>query len=330
MGKNDNQQMIMLPEPLFIQVANEDSPGSIEHFITIVQNNNHHLMDEWEKTFPIEQIDGPDGSFWRDTSTHRLVIPPDQGLKREIMHTWHDSPLNGHPERDETIRRVNKEYFWPGARVWITEYVKGCASCQQNKNLTHRIKTPLFHIPSVIDAKPFLHVDMDLITSLPKSDGYDAILTIVDHGCSRGVIFLPCSTTITGARIAKLYLKNVFRWFGLPRKIISDRDPRFTSHFGKSITKALGITQNLSTAFHPQTDGLSEWKNQWIEQYLCLICANQDEWAKWLPIATAVHNNTRNSTTGFTLNMLLLGWEPPLFPNQTLTTSNQKAEDYVA
>jgi Integrase zinc binding domain/RNase H-like domain found in reverse transcriptase len=329
-GKNNNQQMVMLPEPLFIRVADEDSPGSIEHFITIVQNNNPSLMKEWENTFPIERIDSPDTPFWRDISTHRLVIPLDQGLKCEIMHTWHDSPLIGHPRRDETIRRVNKEYFWPGAKSWITEYVKGCATCQQNKNLTHRIKTPLFCIPSVIDAKPFSHIAMDLITGLPKSDGHDAILTIVDHRCSQGAIFLPCSTTITGAGIAKLYLENVFRWFRLPQKIISDRDPRFTSHFGKSITKALGITQNLSTAFHPQTDGLSKWKNQWIEQYLHLICTNQDEWAKWLPMATAVHNNTRNSTTGFAPNVLLLGWEPPLAPDQTLTTSNQKAEYYVA
>jgi Chromo (CHRromatin Organisation MOdifier) domain/Integrase zinc binding domain len=225
---------------------------------------------------------------------------------------------------------VNKEYFWPGARAWITEYVKGCATCQQNKNLTHRIKIPLFRIPSAIDTKPFSHVAMDLITGLPKSDGHNAILTIVDHGCSRGAIFLPCSTTITGAGIAKLYLENMFRWFRLPQKIISNQDPRFTSHFGKNIMKALGITRNLSTAFHPQTDGLSERKNQWIEQYLRLICTNQDNWAKWLPMAMAVHNNTRNSTTGFAPNMLLLGWEPPLAPNKTLPTSNQKAEDYVA
>jgi Integrase zinc binding domain/Chromo (CHRromatin Organisation MOdifier) domain len=332
MGKNDNQQMIMLPEPLFIHVVDEDSPGSVEHFITVVQNNNCTLMKEWESTFPIERVDSPNPntSLWRDISEHRLVIPPDQGLKREIMHTWHNGPLNGHPGRDETIRCVNKEYFWPGTRVWITEYVKGCATCQQNKNLTHRIKTPLFRIPSTIDAKPFSHIAMDLITGLPKSDGHDAILTIVDHGCSRGAIFLPCSTTITGAGIAKLYLENVFRWFRLPKKIISDRDPRFTSHFGKAITKALGITQNLLMAFHPQTDGLLERKNQWVEQYLCLICTSQDDWAKWLPVATAVHNNTRNSTTGFTPNMLLLGWDPPLTPDQILSTSNQKAEDYIA
>jgi Chromo (CHRromatin Organisation MOdifier) domain len=83
-------------------------------------------------------------------------------------------------------------------------------------------------------------------------------------------------------------------------------------------------------AFHPQTDGLSEWKNQWIEQYLRLICTNQDDWNRWLPMATAVHNNARNATTRFSPNALLLGWEPPLSPDQITPTSNQKAEDYVA
>jgi hypothetical protein len=65
-------------------------------------------------------------------------------------------------------------------------------------------------------------------------------------------------------------------------------------------------------AFHPQTDGLSERANQWVEQYLCLITANQTEWSKWLPMATAVHNNSKNSTTGFAPNELLIGWEPPI------------------
>jgi RNase H-like domain found in reverse transcriptase/Integrase zinc binding domain/Chromo (CHRromatin Organisation MOdifier) domain len=329
-GKDDNQRMTMLPEPIFIRVFDADSDGSLEHTITLIQNAHHALMKEWEGTFPIERVDNPRFPFWRDIKGQRLVIPPDQGLKRELMHSWHDGPFSGHPRRDETIRKINREYFWPGARAWITEYVKGCAICQQNKNLTHRVKTPPFHIPSAINAKPFSHIAMDLITGLPKSDGYDAILTIVDHGCSRGAIFLPCSTTITGAGIAKLYLENVFRWFGLPRKIISDRDPRFTSHFGKAITQALGITQNLSMAFHPQTDGLSERKNQWVEQYLRLICTNQDDWARWLPMGMAVHNNARNATTGFSPNTLLLGWEPPLSPDQIMATLNQKTEDYVA
>jgi hypothetical protein len=328
-GKDNNQQMTIIPEVAFIRLAGPDSNGSIEHMITIIQNHNCNLMIKWEKTYPIEHIDNLDEPFWRDIKSWCLVIPPDQGLRCELMNIWHKGSINGHPGRDETIRRINQEYFWPGTKGWITEYIKGCATCQQNKNLTHRIKPPIFHIPSTISAKPFSHIAMDLITSLPKSEGNDAILTIVDHGCSRAAIFLPCSTTITGAGIAQLYLEHVFWWFGLPQKIISDRDPRFTSHFTKELTKGLGIDQNLSMVFHPQTDGLSEQTNQWVEQYLCLITINQAEWSKWLAMATAVHNNSRNSTTGFAPNELLIGWEPPLMVQQWSESKNLTVEEYL-
>jgi RNase H-like domain found in reverse transcriptase/Integrase zinc binding domain len=324
-GKDNNQQMTMIPEAAFIRLVGPDSNGSIKHTITIIQNHNCTLMEEWTGIYPIKCINNLDEPFWRDIKGRWLVIPPDQGLKHELMNIWHKGSINGHPGQDETIRRINKEYFWPGVKTWITEYIKGCTTCQQNKNLTHRIKTPIFRIPSTISAKPFSHITMDLITELPKSKGHDAILTIVDHGCSHMAIFLPCSMTITGAGIAQLYLEHLFQWFGLPQKIISNRDPHFTSHFAQELTRGLGINQNLSTAFHPQTDSLSEQMNQWIEQYLHLISTNQNEWSRWLPMATVVHNNSRNSTTGFTPNKLLIGLEPPLLTEQRLELKNQTA-----
>jgi hypothetical protein len=97
-----------------------------------------------------------------------------------------------------------------------------------------------------------------LITGLPPVKGKDAILTIVDQGCSHVAIFLPCSTTITGPGIMQLYHDHVFRWFRLPTKVISNQDPQFTSHFSKALITQLGVEQNISTAFHPQTDRLSE------------------------------------------------------------------------
>jgi len=122
----------------------------------------------------------------------------------------------------------------------------------------HWKKTPLYGITVPENALPFQQIAMDLIMGLPLRNGKDAILTIVDHRCSQATIFLPCSTNITGPGIVQLYLENVYRWFGLPKKMISDCNPRFTSHFGKALLSKLGITQNLSTAFHPQTDGLLE------------------------------------------------------------------------
>jgi hypothetical protein len=168
---------------------------------------------------------------------------------------------------------------------------------------------------------------MDLITGLPKHKGKDAILTIMDHSCSRAAVFLPCTTTITGLGIVQLYMDHIYRWFGLPTKVISDCDPRFTSHFGKSLVQQLKIDQNLSSAFHPQTDGISKRKNQWVEQYLRLVTSTSPEdWTHWLAIATAVHNNRRNEITGLSPNQILLGYKVTLQPGEDAPSNNEVVE----
>jgi hypothetical protein len=231
----------------------------------------------------------PPSKFIRTLSIEQ---PPTEAWKRSLMSLIHDLPTAGHPGRDETIRKAQSYTPWEEMNQWIADYVKGCAICQQNKILTHKKQIPLYCITTNENALPFQQVAMDLITGLPIQNGKDTILTIVDHGCSRAALFLPCITTITGPAIAQLYLDNVYRWFGLPTKVISDRDPHFTSHFGRALTQKLGIHQNLSSVFHPQTDGISERKNQWVKQYLRLITSSSPEdWTHWLAIATAVHNN---------------------------------------
>jgi len=180
-----------------------------------------------------------------------ITSAPSKAAKRQLMTLIHDHPMAGHPGRDETIRKANRTHNWVGMHQWISDYVKGCGNCQQNKIVTHQKKTPLYQITMNENALPFQQIAMDLITGLPMQHRYNAILTIVDHGCLRATIFLPCTDTITGPGIAQLYLDHVYRWFGLPSCMISDRDPRFTSHFGKALTTKLGISRNLSTAFHP-------------------------------------------------------------------------------
>jgi len=112
--------------------------------------------------------------------------------------------------------------------------------------------------------------------------------------------------------------------------MISDRHPRFTSHFGKALLSKLGINQNLSTAFHPQTNGLSEQKNQWIEQYLRLVTSsNPEHWTQWLDIASVVHNNWKNTTTGLSPNQILIGYKTTLIPSEMPPSNNQMVEDWI-
>ena len=143
----------------------------------------------------------------------RTVVPPKQPTNeflQSIMAYTHDHVTAGHPGRDETIRKTKQIYQWPAMNSWIADYIKGCATCQQNKIITHRKKIPLYGITVPPDIRPFQQIAMDLITGLPLRNGKDAILTIVDHGCSRAAVFLPCSTNITGPGIAQLYLEHVY------------------------------------------------------------------------------------------------------------------------
>ncbi len=100
------------------------------------------------------------------------------------MDIHHNHPTAGHPGQDETIKVLRQHYFWPGLVKWVEEYVRGCATCQESKIHTHQAKAPLFKIPVPPEAKPFEQVTMDLITGLPQIGKHNAILTIVDHGCS--------------------------------------------------------------------------------------------------------------------------------------------------
>ena len=329
-GEEENQNVTLIPPESFIRVARDDSPTRtrLEESIARAQQEHLALMKEWQALGRVNQVHSPlfhQPRFTTDGAA--IAIPPVDSLKREILRQNHDAPTAGHPGRDQTFWNLEGQYWWPGMRRWAAQYVKGCATCQQSKPINHPRKTPLYRIPVPLDALPFQVIAMDLITQLPNSTGYDTILTIVDHGCSRAAIFLPCKTSVLGEGIAALYLKNVYPWFGIPTKVITDRDPRFMSHFAKALCTQLGVQQNISTTYHPQTDGLSERKNQWVEQFLRLLTMNdQGQWSQWLPIATAVHNRAVNSSTGSSPIEMILGYKPPLDYRSSPATLNPMAD----
>ena len=127
--------------------------------------------------------------------------------------------------------------------------------------LPHRqLSKPSFQpMESVKSTRLFSYCSMDFITDLPTINAFDSILFMVDQGLSKGVILIPCNKMISAEGTAKLLLKNLYKRFGLPDRIISDRGPQFASKSFFELLKLLGIKSALSTAFHPQTDGTTEW-----------------------------------------------------------------------
>jgi hypothetical protein len=123
----------------------------------------------------------------------------------------------------------------------ITSYIKGCATCQMNKVNTNPTKPPLYLITPVTDALPFQTITLDFITKLPKSNGYNTILTITNHNCSKASIFIPCKEMIDSEGVAQLYAQHVIPHYETPQKVILDWDTQFTSKFMTELCKTLGV-----------------------------------------------------------------------------------------
>src|SRR6266850_1064428 len=117
-------------------------------------------------------------------------------LKRGVTSKFHNALSARHPGIAKTTTEICKYYWWPGIRDFITEYIKGCTTCQMNKVNTNLSKPPVYPITPAPDALPFQTIALDFITKLPESLGNDTILTITDHDCSKASIFIPCKEAI--------------------------------------------------------------------------------------------------------------------------------------
>jgi hypothetical protein len=147
-----------------------------------------------------------------------------------------------------------------------------------NHNLAH---PPLFPISPAENVHSFETIALDFIMKLLSSGGYDTILTITNTDCSKASIFLPYSETIDSEGVALLYASHMVPHYSIPCKVISDQDVCFTSKMTTELCRLLDIYQNISLAYHPQTDGASKRTNQTLKQYLQIFCGTQqNNWHK--------------------------------------------------
>jgi len=291
-----------LPDHLFANVINL---ATLQEDVCQSQKDHNTTLLAWEKKHHLTKT--PEG-WYKD---HRLIVMEDNILRRGVTHLIHTSDTAGHPGVAKTLTLLNRNYWWPGMKNFATQYIKGCTLCQSHKNITTQPKPPQFPITTNPEAQPFKCIALDFITKLPPFEGYNSILTITNHDCSKGSIFIPCKETIDTIGVAELYSKHVFPHYGLPQKVILDRDPQFTTTAMQELCKNLDIRQNISTVYHPQTDGQSERTNQWLEQYLWIFRNGaQTDWAKWLPLAQYTHNAWPSATMGKSPFELIMGHVP--------------------
>ena len=252
---------------------------------------------------------------WQDTPILKYrekVYVPEGKTRLKLLEQFHDDPMAGHFGISKTIEKITRIFYWPKMSQYVKDYVSTCPLCNHSKPRRFQKHGQLRPLP--IPNGPWEDITMDLITELPESEylhqTYNSILVIIDR-YTKMAHYTPTRTTITAVDLAQIVLREVVRLHGTPRSITSDRGPIFTSAYWNEFCNHLHTKRQLSTAFHPQTDGQTERQNQTLEQYLRIFCnMEQDNWAQLLPYAEFAYNDAQHSATKQTPFFTNSGYHP--------------------
>lgn len=225
----------------------------------------------------------------------RIAVPVDKEIRTAMMDNAHRTHFTIHPGSTKMYQDLKRKYWWKGMKRDVANYVAKCSVCQQVK-AEHQKPSGLMQ-PLIIPEWKWDHVTMDFVTNLPQSTkGHNGIWVIVDR-LTKSTHFLPVKMNSTINYFAKLYVEWIIRLHGIPMSIVSDRDPRFTSHLWKSLQKQLGTRLDFSTAYHPQSDGQSERIIQVLEDMLrAYVLDFGGKWGEYLPLAEFAYNNSYQSS----------------------------------
>ncbi|GKE10397.1 putative reverse transcriptase domain-containing protein [Tanacetum coccineum] len=239
-----------------------------------------------EENIKAENLRGMDNRSW---------LPLFGNLRDLIMHKSHKSKYSIHPGSDKMYQDLKKLYWRPNIKAIIADCVGkflACsrvkAECQKPSGLLVQPEIPMWK---------WEKIPMDFITKLPKtSNGHDTIWFIVDC-LTKSAHFIPTRETDSMETLTRLYIKEIVSRHGVPISIILDRDSHFTSRFWQSLQSALGTQLDMSTAYHPETDGQSERTIQTLEDMLraCVIDFGKG-WERHLPLVEFSYNNSYHAS----------------------------------
>ncbi|KAD4982217.1 hypothetical protein E3N88_18888 [Mikania micrantha] len=224
-----------------------------------------------------------------------MWVPLFGNSRTTILDEAHKSRYSIHPGADKMYKDLRDFYWWPGMKRNVLEYVDRCLTCLKVK-AEHQRPSGLLQQPEIPMWK-WDQISMDFITKLPRtSRNHDSIWVIVDR-LTKSAHFLPIREDYSMDRLAKLYVNEIVSRHGVPISIISDRDSRFMSRFWQTLQNALGTQINMSTSYHPQTDGQTERTNQTLEDMLrsCVIDFG-GSWDIHLPLVEFSYNNSYHTS----------------------------------
>ncbi|KAH0650287.1 hypothetical protein KY284_030199 [Solanum tuberosum] len=225
----------------------------------------------------------------------RLYVPKVRELRQQILIESHNSRYFMHPGATKMYHDLREVFWWNGMKRDIADFMAKCPNCYQVNVEYHKPggMTQDIDIPTW----KWEVITMDFIRGLPHTRRQHVTIWVIVDRVTKFAHFLVVKTTDSVEDYAKIYINEIVRFLGVPLSIISNRGPQFTSHFWKSFQKGLGTQVNLSTTFHPQTDGQAERTIHTLEDMLraCVIDF-KGSWDDHLPLIEFAYNNNYHSS----------------------------------
>ncbi|XP_026459327.1 uncharacterized protein LOC113359987 [Papaver somniferum] len=185
----------------------------------------------------------------------RIVVSPTSTWCTKLLHEFHSTPLGGHSGYFRTYKRTQQNFYWKGLKHSVKDFISHCDICQKNKS--ESVAPPGLLQPLPIPDDVWMDISMDFIDGFPTYYRKASILVVVDR-LSKYAHFIALMHPYSAATIAEIFVGEIVRLHGMPRTIISDRDPTFMSNFWEAYFALQNTQLCRSSAYHPQTDGQTE------------------------------------------------------------------------
>ncbi|QRW25068.1 Retrotransposable element Tf2 protein [Rhizoctonia solani] len=244
----------MLPNPVFANIALVtpkkelqqqikaalDQGKSLEEILQFLQNKSK-APPSIKRAFKDYQMES--GLLFYQG---QIVVPDIGDLRTDLLWIFHNSPLAGHPGRQQTLELVSRNYYWPGIHADTYWHMDSCKTCQQIQKPKY---APIPPQPLELPTRPWQHVSYNMIVDLPKDGNSDSILVIVDS-FTKYVILVEYSKKLKALELADLFLRHIWKCYSMPKKTISEQGRVFNNKFLKALYQRLGIDPHFSSAYH--------------------------------------------------------------------------------